>query len=112
MNTFYRFFYEFISVFFDGIVMIFKGIFGGIVQMFNFSEYAKIINSYKDSFNNKEWIFVVLAIVLLLILIGLVVILIYFLSLAKFLSTLSSFSLILFLKSFSRTEFLFSNSSN
>ena len=79
MNTFYRFFYEFISVFFDGVVMIFKGIFGGFIQMFKFSEYTKIVNSYKDSFNSKEWIFVVLAVIVLLVLIALVGILIYFL---------------------------------
>ena len=79
MNTFYRFFYEFISVFFDGIVMIFKGIFGGIIQMFKFSEYTKIINSYKDAFNNQEWIFVVIAVLFLVLIIGLVGMLIYFL---------------------------------
>ena len=50
MNTFIRFFYEFISIFFDGVVQVFKGIIDGIVQMFNFGNYEKIINSYKDSF--------------------------------------------------------------
>ena len=29
MNTFIRFFYEFISIFFDGVIMIFKGLFEG-----------------------------------------------------------------------------------
>ena len=54
MNTFIRFFYEFISIFFEGIAMVFGGIFNGIIKMFNFMEYAKVIDSYKDSFNGGE----------------------------------------------------------
>ena len=78
MNTFYRFFYEFISVFFDGIGMIFKGLFGGIAQLFNFSDYTKVVESYKDSFNNKEWLFVIIAVAFLVLILALVGILIYF----------------------------------
>lgn len=76
MNTFIRFFYEFISVFFDGIVMIFGGLFNGIIKMFNFTEYAKVIDSYKDSFNGGEKIFVVLAVILLLLIIAIIITLI------------------------------------
>ena len=65
MNTFIRFFYEFISIFFDGITMIFKGLFEGIVKMFNFGEYAKLISSYSDNFNTGEKILVVLCIIVL-----------------------------------------------
>ena len=78
MNTFIRFFYEFISIFFDGIVQVFKGIIDGIVQMFNFANYEKIINSYKDSFKGAEWILVAVAIAVLVIIVGLVVLLIIF----------------------------------
>ena len=39
MNTFIRFFYEFISIFFEGIGMVFGGLFNGIIKMFNFTEY-------------------------------------------------------------------------
>ena len=76
MNTFIRFFYEFISIFFEGIGMVFGGIFNGIIKMFNFTEYAKVIDSYKDSFNGKEMVFVVLAVVFLLLIIGIIIFLI------------------------------------
>ena len=33
MNTFLRFFYEFISIFFDGVEKIVKGFINGFVQM-------------------------------------------------------------------------------
>ena len=79
MNTFLRFFYEFISVFFDGLVFAVKGLFEGIISMFKINDYIKIIDSYKDSFNGKEWILVVFAIIILIIIVGLIGVLIYFL---------------------------------
>ena len=54
MNTFLRFFYEFISIFFGGIISAFKGLFTGITQMFNFGEYSKIIDNYKGNFNGRK----------------------------------------------------------
>lgn len=77
MNTFIRFLYEFISIFFDGLFAGIKGLFSGIGQMFNFSEYAKIIESYKDNFNGSEKIFVVLCIVFLIAIVLIVVFLIF-----------------------------------
>ena len=50
MNTFFRFFYEFISIFFDGIRKLFEGIIGGILKIFDYGEYKKILDSYTDSF--------------------------------------------------------------
>ena len=47
MNTFLRFFYEFISIFFEGMETIFKGIYNGFVEMFNIGEYGTLINNYK-----------------------------------------------------------------
>ena len=67
MVTFYRFFYEFISIFFDGFIKIFTGIFDGFKQMFNYSEYKKILDSYKDSFSSFEWFFAVLTIILVIL---------------------------------------------
>ena len=69
MNTFLRFFYEFISIFFDGLFSGIKGLWDGITKMFSFREYAKIISSYKNSFNGQETIFVVLGIVFLIIIV-------------------------------------------
>ena len=73
MNTFIRFFYEFISIFFDGIVMIFKGLFGGFIKMFNFGEYAKLISNYSDNFNTGEKVLVTICIIILVIIILLIV---------------------------------------
>ena len=78
MNTFFRFFYEFISIFFDGLISAFKGLFSGIGTMFNFSDYSKIINSYKDSFEGKEWLFVGISVAFVIIIVGLIVALIFF----------------------------------
>ena len=78
MNTFFRFFYEFISIFFDALVAIFKGIYQGLVKMFNFADYLQIINTYKETFQGPEWFFVGLAIfVLVLIVVGILLLIIF-----------------------------------
>lgn len=77
MNTFLRFFYEFISVFFEGIFSIIKGIVDGVVRMFNYNDYSKIINSYKDSFEGSDWLLVGLAVAILVIIVGLIGLLIF-----------------------------------
>jgi len=46
--------------------------------MVSFSDYTAIINNYKDSFNGPEWIFVGLAVLVLVIIVGLIVLLIFF----------------------------------
>lgn len=76
MNTFFRFFYEFFAIFIEGLKIIIGGLFKGIGQIFNISEYAKIIGSYKDSFNGPEKFFVYVAIIVLIIVILLVCVLI------------------------------------
>ncbi|MBO4245447.1 MAG: hypothetical protein J5892_01750 [Bacilli bacterium] len=65
MNTFFRFFYEFVSIFIGGITDIFKGIYKGITKMFNIFSYKKILQSYGSAFNVGEWILAILTIVLL-----------------------------------------------
>lgn len=76
MNTFIRFFYEFISVFIRGASTFIKGIFDGVVQMLNLGEYAKVIGSYKDSFNGPEKILVYISIAVLILVFVLVIVLI------------------------------------
>ena len=79
MNTFLRFFYEFISIFFDGITTIFKGLVNGVGQMFNFNKYAKLISNYKDNFNAAEKILVWISVAILVIILGLLIyMIIYF----------------------------------
>lgn len=77
METFIRFLYEFMSVFFDGLFTIFKGIASGFMQMFNFSEYLYIIQFYKNDFKMSEWILVIIAIIVLAILLSLIIILLW-----------------------------------
>lgn len=78
MNTFIRFFYEFISIFFDGIVMIFSGLFDGIKKMFNIGEYARLISSYNGNFNAFEKILVTISVMVLIIIAILIILLIIF----------------------------------
>ena len=79
MNTFVRFFYEFISIFFDGVTIIFSGFVEGFQKMFKYSAYSKIINTYKDSFKGAEWIYVGISILVLVLVFCSVAFLIYLL---------------------------------
>ena len=67
MSTFFRFLYEFMSVFFGGVGKILSGLFGGIVQIFNIKEYAYVIEFYHDEFGMSQWLLVVLAVLVLII---------------------------------------------
>ena len=78
MDTYIRFLFEFMSVFFDGIGMIFKGIIDGFVQMFNINQYLFVIHYYQKEFNMGEWPLVVIAIIVMVIILGLIVLLILF----------------------------------
>ena len=73
METFLRFLYEFLMQFFGGIELILMGFINGIKQVFNIKNYIKVINFYKDDFNGPEWIFVVIAIIVLLIILALII---------------------------------------
>ena len=79
MNTFLRFFYEFISIFFDGVVVLFNGFVNGFAKMFNFNNYLKTINNYKGSFSGIEWVLVGLCIAILVAIIGGILLLLFFL---------------------------------
>ena len=78
MDTFFRFLFEFMSVFFGGIGLIFSGVFNGIIQMFNISEYAYLIQVYKNDFKMAEWLLVIVAIVVIAVMLGLILLLGYF----------------------------------
>ena len=79
MNTFLRFFYEFISIFFEGIFTVFKGLYNGFIKMFNINEYSTLIDNYKANFKGAEWLFVGISVLFLVVIIGLIAILLYFL---------------------------------
>ena len=78
MNTFLRFFYEFISVFFDGIAKIGKGFGSGFWQMFNVKLYKAVIETYKDGFSVFEWFMVGISITILIAIILSILILLFF----------------------------------
>ena len=78
MSTFFRFLFEFMSVFFGGLGLIFSGFFKGIVQMFNIREYAYIIQFYKNDLKIAEWLLVIVAIVVIAVMLGLILLLGYF----------------------------------
>ena len=69
MDTFIRFFYEFISIFFNGIMTIFKGIYEGILQIFKIEEYKKILSTYESNFSTFEWILAIIAIIMLIVIV-------------------------------------------
>ncbi len=78
MSTFVRFFYEFVSVFFDGVLTIFRGIGNGFIQMFYIPDYKKIINSYVGMFKTGEWILVGITIfVIIIIVISLIILAVF-----------------------------------
>ena len=75
MDTFFRFLYEFLMQFFNGVKLVGKG----ILMAFNIKSYVKVINFYKQDFNGPEWLFVVLAILVLLVILGLIGFVVYLL---------------------------------
>ncbi len=79
MDTFFRFVYEFLLQFFSPIIGVFSSLFNGIIDMFNINAYITIVNFYKNDFNGAEWIFVVLAILIVLIVLAGIVFLTIFL---------------------------------
>ena len=80
MDTYIRFLYEFLKVFFDGLGMIFGGIVNGFIQMFNPKNYIYTIEFYKNDFNGPEWVAVGFAILILVLLLGLILLIIYFIA--------------------------------
>ena len=79
MDTFIRFLFEFMSVFFSGVGMMAKGIFGGFIQMFNIPEYLYVIEFYRKDFKMSEWVLVVIAVIVMIIILALIILLIWFL---------------------------------
>lgn len=79
MDTFFRFLYEFLMQFFSGIKMVGMGLYKGIIQAFNIKNYIEVINFYKEDFNGPEWLFVVIAIIILLAILGLIGFVVYLL---------------------------------
>jgi hypothetical protein len=54
MSTFVRFFYEFISIIFNGIKEIFNGIVKGFKIILSPKDYLYLINNYSEEFNGPD----------------------------------------------------------
>ena len=78
MDTFFRFLYEFLAQAFNGFLDIIMGFVNGFAKIFNIKGYISVIDFYKDDFSGPEWVFVVIAILLLLILFAAIGLLVYF----------------------------------
>ena len=78
MSKFINFLYEFMSVFFNGLFSIVAGFFNGIIQMFDIPSYVQIVLFYHNEFGIGEWFLAVIAIAIMIAILGLVVLLIYF----------------------------------
>ena len=79
MDTYVRFLFEFMSVFFKGVCTIFGGIFKGFIQMFNIREYLYVIDFYKKDFTPGEWVLAIISIIVMIIILVLIVAVIIFL---------------------------------
>lgn len=79
MDTFFRFLYEFLSQFFNGLKLIVMGFVKGFGKTFNFKAYVKIVDYYKKDFSIPEWLLVGIAILIILVVLGLIVLGLYFL---------------------------------
>ena len=77
METFTRFLYEFLAQFFSGITSIARGLWNGIVQIFNINAYKEILMAYKNDLTAPEWVLVVIVTFLLLLFITMLIALIY-----------------------------------
>ena len=76
MNDFLKWFFVFISEILKGFGMIFKGLWEGLKQIFNISEYAKIFKDYSGDFNALEWVFDVLSLIIVAAIFALIIFLI------------------------------------
>lgn len=66
METFFRFAYEFLSVFLKGPIHVAKAFFNSFKMIFNIKAYITVFNGYSADFTIPEWILVVLVILMML----------------------------------------------
>ena len=78
MDTYVRFLFEFMSIFFKGIGTMITGIATGFAQIFNIPDYLHIIDFYKKDFTAGEWVLVIIAILVMIVLLALIVAVIVF----------------------------------
>ena len=72
MDTYFRFLFEFLSVFFNGVGIVFSGLFKGFREMFDFNKYMFVIHYYQKELKGGEWVLTVIAVVALLIILAII----------------------------------------
>ena len=77
MDTYFRFLFEFLSVFFKGVGTILSGLATGLIQMFDFNKYMFVIHYYQKELNSGEWVLTVIAVIALLIVLAIISLLIF-----------------------------------
>ncbi len=71
MSVYSKFFLDFMDPFFSGLVNIFKGIFKGLLEMFNIIKYIDIVKEYASDLRGAGIAIVILTVLCLLALFGL-----------------------------------------
>ncbi|MBQ1823084.1 MAG: hypothetical protein II123_06565, partial [Lachnospiraceae bacterium] len=83
MDGFLRWFFAFISAMLEGYAMIFKGIGGGIIKIFNIKNYIDIFKAYSQEFGPAGWILSILS-VLVVIAIHVLIIMLIIMAIRKY----------------------------
>ncbi len=73
MSGFLDWFFAFMTTMLEGVWKILSGIFGGIIQIFNIVNYISQFNNYKDGFGVLDWIFAILAFILVMAIWGVII---------------------------------------
>ena len=66
MDGFLRWFFAFMSEMLQGYSMIFRGIGGGFLKVFNIKNYVEIFKQYSTGFGAGGWVLAILAIILVI----------------------------------------------
>ena len=66
MGGFLDWFFAFLTTMIDGVWQIISGIFGGIFKIFNLVDYITQFNTFKGNFGVLDWIFAILAFILVM----------------------------------------------
>lgn len=73
MNTFFDFFFEFITSILDGLKAIGLGFVNGIKGLFNIPGFIRIFNSYKGGFSVVDWIAAIVSLIVVIVIYGAII---------------------------------------
>lgn len=73
MTGFLDWFFAFLTTMINGVWMIFSGIFGGLLKIFNIVAYLEQFNSFKGGFNVIDWVLAVFSFLLVVAIWGILI---------------------------------------